>query len=47
MCRLPVYAGGEAAVRFSRNCGVKETEFVVILCLHGEADGMLLVVQVL
>ena len=39
MCRLPVNAGGEAAVRFSRNCGVQEGKFVVtVLCLHGEAD---------
>ena len=44
---LPVYAGSEAAVRFSSNCGAKECEFVAILCLHGEADGRLLVVQTL
>ena len=36
MLRLPVYAGG-----------VNESEFAVVLCLHGEADGRLLVVHML
>ena len=27
--------------------GAKESEFVVVLCLHGEANGRLLVVQML
>ena len=47
MRRLPIYAGGEAAVWFSRNCSVKEGEFAVTLCFHGEADGRLLVVEML
>lgn len=36
MRRLPVDAGG-----------VNESEFAVVLCLHGEADGRLLVVHML
>ena len=36
--RLPVYASGEASVWFSGNCGVKEGELAVTLCLLGEAD---------
>ena len=42
-----VYAGGGAAVWFSWDSCDKESEFAVILCLHGEADWRLLVVQML
>ena len=42
-----LHAGGEAAVRFSSSCGVKESDFVVVLFLRGGANGRLLVVQML
>ena len=43
MCGLLVYAGGEAAVRFS----LVWCHYVILvsLCLDGEADGGLLVVE--
>ena len=47
MRRFPVYAVGEAGVLCFLNCSVKVNEFVVVLCMHGEADGRLLVVQML
>ena len=45
--RRPEYASGRATVRFSFNCGLELSDFVAVLCHHGEKDGRVIVVQML
>ena len=47
MSWLPVNAGGEAAVCFSRDSCVEKGDLAVVLGLHGKTFGRLLTVEVL
>ena len=46
--KIEIYAASRSRTfLFRSNCGVKKGEFAVTLCFHGEADGRLLVVEML